>query len=709
MNKQLRIILTVALLAANSRAQDICSEIDTVRMKERVMPGREQVKPLLDVPLKDPSICKGPDGWYYLTGTDGTPVLPEYGKVDFINNDGIRVWRSKDLVQWEFVTQVLDLSLKGMANAGSVSPRGWMRRPTAQLDRADGAWIRGAQAPEIHYLKNTFWIVYSISGVGGGLLKSTTGKPEGPYEDWAFGDKKGGSEQGAKRGRCRLFLKGGSPSLFEDDDGAVYLLWDDGKIARLKDDLSGLAEGPRQLACVNPARTGDAALDYPTRVGMDGYFLKKLKGRYYLFATDRTSRGGETSEDVYVAWSSTVYGPYSERRWAIPHAAQTTVFDGPDGKLMATYCGNDAHAAFRDRAGIVPMGWTTSDHPHKFKPDAAFPRRLHAVNTERYPWHRIKPIAGIPLRDTAACRGENGEVVYTGSHITKNTDGKLYLWRSMDMVNWEQIAIWDWDRQKKLLKDPYIDPRESKKEYVFSYMDTEVWYLNNTYYVGYSLYPGGGNAFVANPQSYILKSTTGKVEGPYEPVYLGSMAQPTFFKDDDGKLYMCDNSGYRLWKPDLSGIMDGAKRNNIFATDGSLYIGDCSGHVNKILGKYVNFSTGAEGPHCFDYSYSEPGSYTWNYQYADSLDGPWSREEVVGPHIGHGGMVQDRFGNWWACSFVNEYSQGQACLSHETPYVYPLDVSMRDGRLRIRMADKFPDYVEKALREREAKEKEKSL
>ena len=652
----------------------------------RVHPERRQVQPLLDHPLRDPSICKGPDGWYYLTGTDGTPILPGGKEIDFLNNDGIRVWKSKDLKSWEFVTKALDLSLDPKKAKRPTEQADWRRHPMAEPGKADGAWVRGVQAPEIHYLKGTFWIPYSISGVGGGLLKSTTGKAEGPYEDWYPTE---GKSLGKTKGR--LFTKGGSPSLFEDDDGAVYLLWDDGKIARLNDDLRGLAEGPRQLVCVNPARTGDKSQDYPTRVGRDGYFLKKLKGRYYLFATDFTSRAGESVEDVYVAWSDNVYGPYSERRWAIPHAAQTTVFEGPDGVLQATYCGNDAHAAFRNRAGIVPMGWTKADHPHKLPPEQEFPRRLLAVNTQRYLWHRLPPIASFPVRDTMACRGPNGEIVFTGSHVSRHPNGKLYLWRSMDMVNWEQIEIWDWDRQKKLFTEPFPDPREAKTDNIFSFMDTEVWYLNNTYYVGFSVYN-------AKPNGHILKSTTGKVEGPYEPVYSGPISQPSFFQDDDKTIYLIDNASFTPWKMDMSGPVEGARRKTIFAADGTSYIGDAAGQVNKILGKYVSWNCGLEGPHFFSDAYSEPGDYPWSYQTADSLEGPWSREQVIGPHSGHGGVVQDRFGNWWACSFACEYSQGQPGINFQTPYIHPLEVSMKDGQLHIRLADKFPDYVEEALK-----------
>jgi hypothetical protein len=83
-------------MAANFAA-DVCSHLDTLRMTERVMPGRGQVKPLLDVPLKDPSICKGPDGFYYLTGTEA-----QDGK-DFLNNQCIRIWKSIFLYECVFV------------------------------------------------------------------------------------------------------------------------------------------------------------------------------------------------------------------------------------------------------------------------------------------------------------------------------------------------------------------------------------------------------------------------------------------------------------------------------------------------------------------------------------------------------------------------------------------------------------------------------
>lgn len=60
-------------------------------------------------------------------------------------------------------------------------------------------------------------------------------------------------------------------SLFEVDDGSVYFLWLNQKIAKMKDDMSGLDQAPRQW---NPSNNGD--------VGFEGAFLTKIDGRYHL-------------------------------------------------------------------------------------------------------------------------------------------------------------------------------------------------------------------------------------------------------------------------------------------------------------------------------------------------------------------------------------------------------------------------------------------
>jgi beta-xylosidase len=48
----------------------------------------QSVRLLFDEYLRDPSICLGPDGSYYLTGTSE-------------GQNSIRIWKSSDLKKWE--------------------------------------------------------------------------------------------------------------------------------------------------------------------------------------------------------------------------------------------------------------------------------------------------------------------------------------------------------------------------------------------------------------------------------------------------------------------------------------------------------------------------------------------------------------------------------------------------------------------------------
>jgi beta-xylosidase len=285
-----------------------------------------QLRKLMDTPLRDTSICQGPDGIWYLTGT----VEPFWGF-----NEGIKLWKSKDLTNW--------VSLGFVWKYGA-SP--WHKK---YLEAKKPLW-----APEIHYLKATFWLTYSIPGwdgtgktSGSGLLRSTTGKPEGPYVD-VQPDARLGDEIDA--------------SLFEDDDGSVYFLWHCGKIARMKPDMSGLAEpyhwlktttsdpGPKHHSSLCAGIFGKDSFDH---VGFEGAYIFKANGRYYLSCADEFD-GRYT---CMMASSTNLYGPYSERYEAIPHAGHNVFFQDQSGKWWSTFFGSDGTAPWRERPGILPIAF----------------------------------------------------------------------------------------------------------------------------------------------------------------------------------------------------------------------------------------------------------------------------------------------------------------------------------------------------------------
>ena len=91
----------------------------------------------------------------------------------------------------------------------------------------------------IHYTHHDYFIRLSMAPGGIGILKSKTGKSEGPYIN-ALSEGK-------------PLANGIDATLFEDDDGKVYFTSTSAnRITRMKDDLSGPAEPPREIVLENP-------------------------------------------------------------------------------------------------------------------------------------------------------------------------------------------------------------------------------------------------------------------------------------------------------------------------------------------------------------------------------------------------------------------------------------------------------------------------
>ena len=175
--------------------------------------------------------------------------------------------------------------------------------------------------------KGEFWV--TMDEYGKLTLRSTTGKAEGPYVDV--------HPDGPLTERI-------DASLFEDDDGSVYFVWQNGLIARVKDDLTGLAEQPR---LIKPAKG--------KHVGFEGAFLFKADGRYYLSCAEFNKRGpqGQRCYDCMVATAGNLSGPWSEAYLAIPHGGHNVFFQDKQGHWWTTFFGRDPIAPFRERPAIL--------------------------------------------------------------------------------------------------------------------------------------------------------------------------------------------------------------------------------------------------------------------------------------------------------------------------------------------------------------------
>jgi hypothetical protein len=285
------------------------------------------IKPIMEIPMRDPHAMLGPDGYYYLTGTQ-----PPDGDTDFWHSyNGIRVFRSADLKQWENLGYVYTLKDNG---TWQIHYQPGNLLPSFIPDHAHPKptiW-----APDIYYIKGTWWIAYALAyngwGTINGLLKSTSGRPTGPYVEVGTGP----------------ITTKIDPGLFQDDDGKVYYVWCNGQLALMNDAMNALVEKPRLAIPCNA-----------NEVAFEGAALRKINGRYYMQAAGDGGHPrdyhGFSTYDTYVASSDNIYGPYGPNYVAIRNGGHNVFFKGKNDQWWATFFGWNPINPFNEKAAILPI------------------------------------------------------------------------------------------------------------------------------------------------------------------------------------------------------------------------------------------------------------------------------------------------------------------------------------------------------------------
>jgi xylan 1,4-beta-xylosidase len=280
-----------------------------------------KVKPLLEVHVRDTVVCRGGDGFYYMTGSTGDNI--------WAFNDGVELWKSPDLKAWTYLGLVWSIEKDG----------GWER----QWRTLHGQPSRAVWAPEIHFVRGNFYICLSMAPHGISILRSTTGKAEGPYRHAFAPDKP--------------VVDGIDPTLFEDDDGTVYLTYGAAtRIVQLNNDLSGFAGEWRRVQLLDPVHLPSQHAAKCVKRGMDdlgheGAVLFKANGRYYLGAADNP----EGRYSTMLAMADNVFGPYRHRHESVPCGGGTNFFKDHHGQWWSAYFGNDNQSAFLEKPAIVAV------------------------------------------------------------------------------------------------------------------------------------------------------------------------------------------------------------------------------------------------------------------------------------------------------------------------------------------------------------------
>ncbi len=289
------------------------------------------IKPLWDVHMRDAVIILGGDGNYYLTGSTGDNIWKF--------NDGIELYRSKDLKTWDYLGLVWSIENDG---CWEKQWRNHHNRPT-----------RAIWAPELHYIHKNYYIVLSMPPGGISILKSTTGKPEGPYTHATNPEK---PLLGGVGPIPQSFLI--DPTLFEDEDGKVYFTQGSANfIVKMKEDLSDFAEVPHPIEIIEPDTLGihhlkNCQLNYKNKdLGFEGATLFKRNDIYYLGSTDKY----EDRYSMMIATSPNIYGPYTGRYEVVPCNGGTNFFQAKNGDWFTCFFGDDFQAPWREKPGIIKI------------------------------------------------------------------------------------------------------------------------------------------------------------------------------------------------------------------------------------------------------------------------------------------------------------------------------------------------------------------
>lgn len=184
--------------------------------------------PLFQDEFSDPDLIRVGDD-YYLTGTT-MHAMP-----------GLPVLHSKDLVNWEFLTYVVDKLNFNEAY---------------RLESNKDIYGQGIWAPCLRYHNGVFYIFTNVNGQGTQLFTATN--PKGPWKHTQM-----------KKSFHDL-------SVLFDDDGKVYVIWgyQEIKMVELNDDFTDAKPGTERIIVPKGSGAGEGSHFY------------KIDGKYYITNTN---------------------------------------------------------------------------------------------------------------------------------------------------------------------------------------------------------------------------------------------------------------------------------------------------------------------------------------------------------------------------------------------------------------------------------------
>lgn len=280
--------------------------------KGMVIPMIKGTNPVMKGDFPDPDIIRVDDTYYMCSTT--MYYMP-----------GGALFRSYDLINWEFVTHVYE-TLEDT--------------PRENLDGEQNAYSNGMWAPCLRYHNGKYYVVF-VANDTHKTYCFTADKPEGP---WTKGYIEGFYHD------C---------SLLWDDDGRVYIVHGNREIrlTELKPDLSAPMPGG-----FNEIIIKDAPGPF---LGYEGSHIYKINGKYYIFFIHGCAEEWVRIEAAFMA--DDIKGPWVGKdviRYRLPGTtgvAQGGIVDTPDGKWYGFIFAD--HGAVGRIPNVVPMHFDETGFP----------------------------------------------------------------------------------------------------------------------------------------------------------------------------------------------------------------------------------------------------------------------------------------------------------------------------------------------------------
>lgn len=225
--------------------------------------------PIVEPGAADPSVVRAPDGTFYMYVTSD----------DWSDGQGERllpIFRSKNLVDWEFAGTVFDARLP------------WHNEQKPNY--------RGLWAPDVHLVDGVYTVYYSIGGGWGGekpcIGMATSTSPTGPFTDLGKAVVCGPEVGVGGTIDSYVSYDGPTPTMFVGNFQGIYAI--------------ELTADGTAWAGADPLLLADNRFEAP--------YIQRRDGYYYMYlSAGNCCNGLDSDYRVYVGRSTSLKGPYVGR------------------------------------------------------------------------------------------------------------------------------------------------------------------------------------------------------------------------------------------------------------------------------------------------------------------------------------------------------------------------------------------------------------